>query len=217
MKKTGCAVLVLLVMTVGIVYAYDDGDFQVWNTEVQEFKINKKSKIALEEEFRWADNANDFFYHHYDAGCIYNVSDFLNLGAGYRHVLEKKRGKFKRESEPYMILGLSWQWLGFKFNDRSRLEYRHFEYQVDSWRYRNRLTVNLPWKFTKFQIQPFVSDEIFLNFYNTAFTKNRVSAGLAFSLTKNLKGEIYYMLESSKSSHKWSDANVLGTKIKLSF
>jgi len=35
------------------VYAYDDGDFQIWNTDVEEFKVNKDLKIAFEEEFRW--------------------------------------------------------------------------------------------------------------------------------------------------------------------
>jgi len=37
------------------------------------------------------------------------------------------------------------------------------------------------------------------------------------NLTENIKGEIYYMLQSAKSSGKWVDTNVLGTKIKIAF
>jgi hypothetical protein len=36
-------------------------------------------------------------------------------------------------------------------------------------------------------------------------------------ITKNTKLELYYLSQSSKSKHKWSDINALGTKIKLTF
>jgi hypothetical protein len=98
------------------------------------------------------------------------------------------------------------------------MEYRHFDYQTDSWRYRNKVTVRLPWKFTKMEIQPYLSDEIFIGFSGiNQFNQNRFSPGLGLNLTKNIKAEIYYMLQSTKSSDMWVDANVLGTKIKLVF
>jgi hypothetical protein len=48
------------------------------------------------------------------------------------------------------------------------------------------------------------------------FNRNRLYSGFGLSLTKNLKGEIYYLLQSTKGS-SWADANVLGTKLKLLF
>jgi len=200
-------------------YAYDDGDFQIWNTEVQEFEINKDSRMALEEEFRWGDNASEFYYQHYDLGYAYDMNKGLTLGLGYRQIYEKKSGKFLMENEPYMYATLKLGLKGFKFDDRNRLEYRHFDYQEDSWRYRNKLTVKGPWKFTKFQIQPYLADEIFLNLNGIDLNRNRFYAGIGFTLLKDLKGEIYYLLQTSKSSGTcvWSDANVLGSKIKLIF
>lgn len=200
------------------VYAYDDGDFQVWNTDVEEFKINKDSKIAFEEEFRWGDNANEFYYHHYDIGFFYNLKKYLNIGGGYRHIYELKKGKFKLENEPYLTATLLWDIKGFKFDDRNRMEYRHFVYQADSGRYRNKVTVKLPWKFTRIEIQPYLSDEIFVGFGGTnQFNQNRYSCGLGMNLTKNIKAEIYYLLQSSKASPHWTDTNVLGTKVKMAF
>lgn len=215
--KVKILVFSLVLITVTSVYAYDDGDFQVWNTDVEEFKIDKNSKIALEEEFRWGDNANDFYYHHYDAAIIYGVNKYFDVGLGYRQVYEKKSGDFKEENQPNLNAAVKWEFLGYKLEDRSRLEYRHFDYQTDSWQYRNKFTMKLPWKFTRIEIQPYLADEVFLNFDGTAFTKNRFFSGLGLNLTKNLKAEIYYLLQSSKSAHKWTDANVLGTKIKLLF
>ncbi|MBU1997933.1 MAG: DUF2490 domain-containing protein, partial [Candidatus Omnitrophica bacterium] len=91
--------------------------------------------------------------------------------------------------------------------------------KMDFWRYRNKFTLKLPWKFTRFEIQPIVSDEIIIVFGrpSTQLNQNRLSAELGFNVFKNLKAEIYYMLQSSKSSDMWKDVNVLGTKLKLVF
>jgi hypothetical protein len=200
------------------VYGYDDGDFQVWNTDIEEFKIGQHSKIALEEEFRWGDNANEFFYQHYDIGFYHTLNKHWNVGGGYRQIYERKQGKFKEENAPFLTATLFWDFKDFKFEDRSRMEYRHFDYQSDSWRYRNKFALQFPWKFTKFQIRPFISEEIFLAFNGvTEFNQNRFSSGLGMNFTKNFKAEIYYMLLSNKSSGKWKDSNVLGTKLKLTF
>jgi hypothetical protein len=218
MKKFILAIIGLALILTTKVYAYDDGDFQVWNTDVEEVKINKDSKLAFEEEFRWGDNANEFYYHHYDIGFFYNLEKWLNIGGGYRHIYELKKGKFKLENEPYLTATLFSDLKGFKIEDRNRTEYRHFDYQSDSWRYRNKVTVKLPWKFTKLEIQPYISDEIFIGFDGaTELNQNRFSPGLTMNLTKNLKLDVYYMLQDSKSSGKWVDANILGTKLKLAF
>jgi hypothetical protein len=217
MKKSFFIISLILIVK-SAVFAYDDGDFQVWNTDVEEFKVNKDSKVALEEEFRWADNASEFYYHHYDIGYFYSPNKYLNIGGGYRHIYELKKGKFKLENAPYITVTLFWDLKGFKFEDRNRMEYRHFDYQADSGRYRNKFTLKLPWKFTKMAIQPYVADEIFFGFGGASrFNQNRFSSGLAMSLTTTIKAEIYYMLQSSRAKSQWVDTNILGTKLKLLF
>ncbi|OIO36602.1 MAG: hypothetical protein AUJ74_01875 [Candidatus Omnitrophica bacterium CG1_02_44_16] len=218
MKQISLVLLVSMFMLVTKVYAYDDHDLQVWNTDTEEFKVSKDAKAVFEEEFRWGNNADDFYYHHYDAGFFYNLKKYLNIGGGYRHVYELKKGESKLENEPYITATLLWGLKGFKFEDRSRLEYRHFDYQRDSWRYRNKVTLKLPWKFTKLEIQSYISDEILVGFSKiTELNQNRFSSGLSMNLTKNLKAEIYYILQSAKSSDKCVDTNVLGTKLKIVF
>ena len=218
MRKLSIIIVILSLFWMVKLYAYDDGDFQVWNTEVEEFKINQDAKIAFEQEFRWGGSAKEFYYQHYDVGFFYNWRKYLNVGGGYRHVLSKSQGKFLVENEPYITATLFWDLVGFKFDDRSRLEYNHFDYKDDTWRYRNKFTVKAPWKFTKFEIQPYLSDEIFILFDDRQrLNTNRFSAGLGMTITKNLKGEIYYMLQDTKNSGAWTDINVLGTKFKLAF
>ena len=219
MKGIVFSLLITMLMVCAVVYAYDDADFQIWNTDSEEFNLKKNLKITLEEEFRWGDNANQFYYHHYDAGIFYALNKYLNIGGGYRHVYELKKGKFKPENEPYLAATLFFEMQGFTLDSRNRMEYRHFDYQDDSWRYRNKFTLKSPWKFTKMQIQPYAADEIFIGFGDgaTEFNQNRFSSGLGMTLTKSLKTEIYYMLVCAKSSGAWIDSNVLGVKLKIAF
>ncbi len=217
MEKVKFLAVGLVMAVSGMVYAFDDGDFQVWHTENQEFKVNKESKITLEEEFRWGDDASDFYYHHYDAGFVYSLNKNLDLGVNYRQVYEKKKGKFKAENRPHVNAVLKFDLGGFKLDDRNRFEYRHFDYQGDGWRYRNKVTLKFPWKFTKLDIQPYLSDEVFVDLNEGILNRNRFYSGFGFNLTKNLKADIYYLLQSTKGSGRWDDANVLGTKLKISF
>jgi hypothetical protein len=219
MKKAIFLAVGMVLILFGLAQAYDDGDFQVWNTEAEEFKIAKDAKIALEQEFRWGDDAREFYYQHYDIGYFYNLKKYLNVGGGYRHILSLQRDKWKIENEPYVTATLFWGWLGSKFEDRSRMEYRHYDYQADAWRYRNKFTAKLPWKFTRLDFQPFLSDEIFVRFGGTnQFSENRLSAGWGMNLGKNVKAEIYYLLDTTKNSRgRWLDANVLGSKVKIAF
>ncbi len=217
MKILKFAMILPALMIYASVYAYDDGDFQVWNTENQEFNINKVSKITFEQEFRWGDDASDFYYQHYDAGFLYSANEHLDLGINYRQVYEKKNDKFREENRPHINAILKYAIAGFKLDDRNRLEYRHFDWQEDFWEYRNKFALKFPWKFTKLAIQPYLADEIFLTLNGIDLTRNRLYGGFGFTIFRNVKGEIYYLLQSSKKSGSWTDANVVGTKIKLAF
>jgi hypothetical protein len=233
-----CAIGLFFIHSFGVraAHAYDDNDSQVWTGASEEVEISNKSKIALDEEFRWGDDAREFYYHHYDAGLSYSVKDYLKIAGGYRHVYELKNGKFKQENQPFMAATLLWDMRGFKFEDRNRLEYRHFEYRSDSWRYHNKVTMKFPAKFTRLEIQPYLSDEIYLSFGEKhMFDQNRFSVGLNIKLTKNIHAELYAMRASSRGSDTndtgvfanllssgplfddWINSNVFGTKLKVSF
>jgi len=212
-----CVIFGLLLFLISNVYAYDDGDFQVWHIENQEFKINKNSKLAFEEEFRFGNNAREFYYQHYDIGFAYLFTKFFEFGGGFRQIYEKKSGKFKEENSPFIKATLKWLFFGLDFDDGNRFEYRNFDYSPDLWRYRNKLTLKFPWKLTSFEIRPYLADEIFFDFEDATLSRNRFYSGFGFKMFKNVGGEIFYLLQTTKGSDVWTDANVLGTKIKISF
>ncbi|MGB2661538.1 MAG: DUF2490 domain-containing protein [Candidatus Omnitrophota bacterium] len=198
-------------------YAFDDGDLQLWNTESAEVKINDSLKIKVEEELRFGDDISELYYTHTDGGFDYKVTDGLYMGLSYRHIYTKVKGEWKYESRPHADGTLKWTIEDFKFSDRSRLELRCPEDKSDTWRYRNKLTVEFPWKWTEFEIQPYVADEIFIPFHGKKFSQNRLYAGFKMKIMKNLKAELFYLWQSIKSDDDWTNFNVLGIKVKAVF
>ena len=178
----------------------------------------KGAKVALEEEFRYGSDAAELYYQHYDMGLVISPSDYFDLGAFYRLAYELRKGKFMEESRPHIDGTVKFDLYGFAIDDRNRFEYRIYRYQDENCRYRNKVTLKLPWKFTPLEIRPYFSNEIFVRLDDSAvFNQNRFSSGLGMQFAGFLKGEVYYMLKSDKNRNKWTDANILGLKLKAVF
>ena len=213
------AVLVLCLAVVSFkAYAYDNGDFQMWQTYGEDIKIGKDTKLAMEQEFRFGGNASELFYQHYDWGFAWAFDKILEIALGYRLVYEKYQRKWMEEDDPYTNITAKFDIWKFKFDDRNRIEYRHFRFKEDSMRYRNKFTLKYPFDFHTIKIAPYTSDEIFVSSDGMGFSQNRFQSGLEFELTKYVKADIAYMLQSIRGKgDKWYEANVLWTKIKIMF
>lgn len=218
MKKIRAIVALVMLLGVGSAYAYKDGDFQIWHTEAQDITLKEGTRVAVDEEFRYGNNAGELYYQHYDVGLAYDANKYLTTLISYRQIYDGEKGKFKPEYQPNLNITLKCEVYGFKIEDRNRLELKFYDHKrPDAIEYRNRLTIKAPWKVTPLGIQPYVSDEIFVKMNSIAVSRNRFATGVTFDLIKNFKGDIYYMLQSTKKSGLWTDANILGLKVKLAF
>jgi len=217
MKKRLCIIVAVMVVSVNA-YAYDNGDFQIWNTDYQNVEVTKDVKLAMEQEFRFGENASEFYYQHYEWGAVFGFSKMLDIALCYRLVLDKYKHKWREENQPNVNATFKYDLWKFKLDDRNRIEYRHFRFKEDSVRYRNKFGIKLPLDFMKIKVSPYVTDEIFITSDSTGFNENRLSQGIEFGLTKYVKADIYYMIKSNRiKNDKWNNANVLGTKIKIAF
>lgn len=197
-------------------YASDDDDFQYWNNESIEGKLSKNWKIKVDEEFRFSDDAGSFYYNHTDIGSFCSLNENLEIGLNYRHIYQKKNKGWDPEYRPHVNVTLKTKLHNFAIKDRSRFEYRMPESASDSWRYRNKLSVDMPFKWKRFNIGPYIADEIFVDFDKKELNRNRLYLGFKMKFFKNLQGEIFYLWQSTRGS-KWKDYNVLGTGLKLAF
>jgi hypothetical protein len=199
------------------IFAYDNGDWQHWNRESIEGNINENWKVKIDVEFRFGDDCSELYHQYSEMGLSYRCSGWFDLGLNYRQIYEKKGEVWREENRPHINATFKWSWSDFKFEDRSRLEYRVREGKDDVFRYRNRLTLKLRLKWGNFNVQPYVADEIFLDFDEGELNRNRLYLGANGNLGKGLKAEAYYLWQTSKSKGRWGDYNILGTKLKAAF
>ncbi len=224
-KNTG--LIVLLISAVMAVQAFiftapasatDDGEFQFWNTEGMSWKFAEGWKAGIEEEFRFGDDMRDFYYQHSDFGFTYSgLAKWLELGANYREVYEKKGTVWMQENRPHLTANFKFKLHDVDFSNRARFEYRDKEDADDYWRYRDKATAKFPVKVTRFEIQPYTADEIFYDFDKKELNENWLYGGLTFKIFKQLSGETYYMWQKKNSTGDWINVNVLGAKLKADF
>ena len=215
--RTGAMLILAVIFLCGYSFAFEDGDWQYWNTEGVSWKFNKDFKGIIEQEFRFGDKASDFYYQHTDSGIVYSgLAKWLDLAANYRIIFEEKSQHWHYENRPHFGATVKYDLQGVALSDRNRFEFRDKEVEKDGWRYRNRLTVKLP-GFTKLDIQPYASDEFFYDFVKRELNTNWLIGGISFKIIKNLKGDVYYQWQYAKSEGKWKDTNMIGTKLSLSF
>ncbi len=215
-KRIFLAIMFVLLFS-GYSLAYENGDVQYWNTNAVEWQAKKDWKASIEEEMRFGNNAGEFYYEHTDIGLTYSgIVKWLDVKASYRQIFKKDKKDWKYENMPNLNGTVKFDLFNLKFSDRNRIEYRDIEDKKDNWRYRNKVTVSLP-KLTSFELQPYLADEIFVDLNKGIFNKNRLYAGTSFKLLKELKAEVFYLFESSEAADKWSNINVIGTKLRLLF
>lgn len=198
--------------------AYKDGDFQIWNTNAQDIKIGKATKFMMEEEFRYAETATEFYYQHYDWGFAWAFDRRFELALGYRLIFERYKQKWREEDDIYTNLIWKQDVWKFKIEDRNRIEYRHFRHAYDDVRYRNRLSIRYPFEFKGMKITPYTSDEIFILSNGRGFSQNRFQSGIEVEFNKYVRFDVSYMLHSiRRTGDKWYEANVLWLKNKIAF
>ena len=71
--------IILVTLALSKAYAYDNGDFQIWNTNDEDITIGKATKLTLEEEYRYGENASELFYQHYDWGFNFAFDKRLEI------------------------------------------------------------------------------------------------------------------------------------------
>lgn len=199
-------------------FASDKSGFQYWSTAGFNFDLDKEWTVTFEEEFRLGDEGGNLYYHHSDIGLVYKgFADWLDVGLNFRKVYEDTGSTWRQENRPHVNVTLKGKLGDIGVSTRSRFEYRDREEKEDIWRYRNKVTFKLPGELTKLKLQPYLADEVFVNFNEEGYVRNRFYSGVAFSIAKNVKADIYYLWQSSRASPGRDDIHALGTKLVFRF
>lgn len=215
-----CVIFILAVLSAGnTCFGFDDEGFQYWSTTKASLDLDKDWKLGYEEEFRIGDDGGNLYYHHSDLGLVYKgLSRSIDLGVNYRQIQEKDgKDKWRPEYRPHFNVTLKNKLFGLDVSDRSRFEHRARETSKDIWRYRNKLSIELPFEFAALKLQPYLADEVFFDMNDKGYNTNRLYSGVSFELSKNTTGDIYHLWQTKRSGGGWQDISVLGTKLVFHF
>lgn len=216
MKHVSATVMAMLTVVLSTC-ALDNHDWQLWTSESLAYKITEQWTAKLEGESYFNDDMSDPFYRHADISLSKKLKNWFTLGLNYRYVEQDRDGGWKRENRPHINGTFNCKAFGLLLSDRNRIEYRMPEDADDFVRYRNKLRVGLPVKWVRFSVEPYVSDEVFIDSEEAEVNQNRDSVGFVSSFPGGVKLDVYYMLLSGKKDDDWVDANILGTSLSLLF
>lgn len=219
--KSRCMVILGIVFIVRAATLYGDGlnangDWQAWY-DVGASATSGVWKLKVEDEIRAGNNLRDLYYNHIDVGLTRTTLSWLDFGANFRQIEEKKNGTWETENRPYLCGILKWGLCNWSFTDRNRLEYRNIENAIDRWRYCNMLTVYPPIAMLDGAIKPYVADEMYEDLDGNGFEENRAYIGTECKFVDWLKGSIAYMWLAKYKSTEWVSSNVINLKLEALF
>lgn len=220
-KKT----VLLLIVLIGwvcfntVCFASASGNSEYWQAHNIGVDINEDYGFTFSQEMRFGKSGSDPYLHNMDFGLVYKgLADWLDISLNFKKEYDRdSAGQFRHENRPHLNLTAKGKLWTIPVSNRLRLEWRDFETKEETWRFRNKTTIKLPFKVTEFNLQPYIAEEWFINLGENNVNQNRLSSGFSFKLTKNLSASVFYMYKRSKITGGWRDTNVIGTQFKFLF
>lgn len=209
---------------------------QFWTKLGAEGKIFDNVTWKVEEE-------NKFDEDHYIAEetlfmVDFKITDWLSIGIGDRVAQERKENtmftgsgdSYKRvndhywqnENRPTIDVVFSHKINGWRFDDRVRFEWRDKDDgKTDYMRYRNRIRVRTPYKWTSLAISPYASWEFFIEDKpgldsGDMFNRSRLQIGFSGKIGETLNPGVYYMVQHDKDG-SWTPTSVWGFELTAKF
>lgn len=140
----------------------------------------------------------------------YHANNWLDLEFLYRHEFYDFEGSKVQEYRPMFRVSGKKKIGAWTFRNRHRFEYRLFEVESNHFRYRSDLKINPNWNLTSMDINPYLTEEIFVS--HEKVTRNRVYFGIEGKKGK-IEPALYWLIQSDKYNGSWKSRNILGVMI----
>ncbi len=143
-------------------------------------------------------------------------SQMLLVRVGYRYILpyteegsSEHRGVVEATARYPLVYGVL-------VSDRNRLDIRSIE-GANSWRYRNRLTIEREFSFGRFRFDPYIRGEIYYDSRFDKVSRNALIYGSSFPITRHLELEWYFEHQNDSGGSSNRTVNAVGIVANLYF
>lgn len=212
-----CLLSIAVISFIGALYAETDTAY--WNEESIQGAITDRLSVSIELKYRFKDDAKQHYYTSSGIELNYEFLPWFEAGFGYREIFRQKKTAWQQENRPYAVAAEMWKVGEWKFKNRTKVELREKDAGEGYYRFRDKLTIKTPWKWTSAEINPYVADEVFLEKKERAgFNENRAYAGVGLKLHEHLGLDVYYMYNIEAEDREWTErTDVIGTELTFSF
>lgn len=160
-------------------------------------RLSEKWSAQASQEFRLADEVSEVGSYFIEAGLAHETRPWLVLGGGYRQQFTQREDDWLNEERPFVSATLKWKWREFGLSDRNQVELRSIEDRPDEFRYRNRIMIESPDRWTLKGYHPYAASEFFFDDESDQFLKHRFVLGMKGSPRDWLAADAYLMWETS--------------------
>jgi Protein of unknown function (DUF2490) len=195
--------------------SFPRNDFQGWVDFEDAHAVRENFRLTFNGGLRWSDDASHLIYRRVGGGFDYIYGKYLTVSPFYNFysrdttpVREADENRIAAAVTVKIPLG---RWT---LSDRNQFENR-FQTQY-SFRYRNRLELQHPFRLVHTKLRGFVWDEVFYDSSVRAWSRNRAAIGAGKALTRHLSVDLYYLRQNDSHSPP-GDLNVLGMTVRTSF
>jgi len=179
-------------------------------------KIDEDKSFVARSNLTTRDGFEDSFFGYFDANIRFKIDPEWSFEAGYRQAYLELNSGWRKEYRPQLNLAWRGKIGDWEFRNRHRLEFRHFEGDAkDRIRYRNESVWTAPYKTTKFNLTPFISEEFFYDVTDHNLNLNWLTVGVSHRLTNKSKWKLGYRLQNQEFNNQWSTRHVLVTGISI--
>ena len=209
------AILLCTAHATGQTRVVPKSDTQSWNDVQFTIPLNKKTEFVVIGTLRLGDNLTKPVDERWGIRFNYALTKYVTLQTLYFHrEARPPNGRHEREERGTVGANLRVPLGKFTFNTRNWFERRWREPQVDSWRYRNRLQLEHPFKIGKTKFVWVVSDEVFYDWSVNDWVRNRFAVGVNHTFNKHFTLDTYVMRQNDGRSRP-GDLNIIGTTWRI--
>ena len=177
-----------------------DEDLKLWTRVSVKYDLTTKTRLAVEEEFRFYNNASSLEENHTEIGISHELSDNWEGGLFYRFIYETDpQDYYSLGHRGWFQLAYKWQWGNIKGSIRERLQGTFQDYMSSE----NgkipenylRSKISLTYEPIKGNIEPYIGGEFWYTLGTgdpAIIDKMRIGGGIEYRRNKNVRLDFFY-------------------------
>ena len=218
MKLMSCLFALLYVLFVGISPCSGKGtDTQLWTSVYTTTGLDKHFDLLLNGQLRFGNHVSTLIDERVQTGFSYHTFSWLTLSPVYSYINHDQPGYTPfTENRIDFSATVHFPVHELRIALKSTGEWRFRDPQGNSFRFRERLTLDHFIGKKAWGLTGYVSDEVFWDSDKDKWVRNRFYAGFKKTLTQNVKLDLFYMQQSDDYASP-GNLSVIGLAFRLFF